>query len=127
MQVLYYYYYLFYKKIGLDANPNLAARLALTFLEALFIRAVANALFAYLFCHILPLYIEIGLIAFFLFINTYIYFTPAKEVEIIKLKPVFLNRPNLSIVISILFFLANVSTLYWLSGYLDSIIKTCNR
>ena len=126
MRVFYYNYYLFYKIIGLDADPNLAARLALTFLEALFFRAIVNTFFAYSFCRIVPLYIEFSLVAFFLMINTYYYFTPEKESKIIKSKPSFFSSYPLSVLLSVLFFLVNVSTLFWLFGYLDSIIKNCH-
>lgn len=126
MRVLYYNYYLFYKKIGLDSDPNLAARLALTFLEALFISGIINTLLAYLFCMVLPIYFEFGIVGFFLILNTYIFLTSEKELEIIKSKPMIFNSPQFSIIFSILFFLINVSTLFWLLDYLNSVIKNCH-
>ncbi len=121
---IYYCYYLFYTK-GNDIEPEWTAKFALSAVEACYIIAIVEILFAYLFCRELPIYIVFSIIAVVYAINHFIYLTPSKEKQIIKAKLLLYNNKTFTIIFSLLFFSVSISSLFWLRGCIYYIISRC--
>lgn len=126
MNVFYYYYYLFYKKF-LDPDPQLAATLGLTALEALFINGILNFILAYFFCWDLSKYYMIAILAIIFLANTFYFFSSKKVKAVVKTKPNFFNSHKMTVVFILVFSLLVISTLFWMGDYVNSILADCHR
>ena len=126
MKVLYFYYYLFYKKILNDSDPKMTAIFAFSFSESLLINGVLNIFLAYCFCWALTKYYMLSILLILLLSNFFIFFTSKKTAELVKSKPKFLDNHKFSIAVTWLFFLITISTLFWTGDYVNSIIAKCH-
>ena len=125
MNVFYYCYYLFYKKI-LDPDPRLAATLGLTSLIGFFLIAVLNITLAYLFCFDFNKYYIIATFVIIFLFNTFYFFTSKRVKTIVKEKPMFFNSHRLTIVIVLIFSLFVISTLFWVGDYTNRVLGRCH-
>jgi hypothetical protein len=125
MKALYYYYYLFYKKIW-DPDPRLAATLGLTALIGFFLIAVLDIALAYFFCFDFDKYYMIAIFVIIFLTNTFYLFTSKKVTAILKAKPMFFNNHRLTIVIVLIFSMFVISTLFWAGDYTNHILSHCH-
>jgi hypothetical protein len=113
MDVIYYYCFLFYKKILKEEEPYSTTVWALGFLHGFFFSTTINLLFIYFFHFKLEKWELIGIGIFFLIV-TYLYFNKSKRSKkIIKNKPSFWGNHQLSIILSSIYFLILITTLFW--------------
>jgi hypothetical protein len=124
MRAFYYYYYLFYKKIW-DPDPQVAATLGLTALEAFFLIALFNVALADFFCFDFNKYYMMAVLAITLLANTFYFFTSKNVKAILKAKPKFFNSHRLTVAIVLVFSLAVISTLFWTGDYTNHILARC--
>src|SRR5450755_1520985 len=124
MKVFYYYYYLFYKKIW-DPDPQLAATLGFTALEAFFLIGLFDVTLARFFCFDFNKYYMMAVLAITFLANTFYFFTSKKVKTIVKLKPKFFNSHKITVVFILVFSLIVISTLFWMGDYVNAIIANC--
>jgi len=123
MNVLYYYYYLFYSKILRDNEPHLLTTLALSFSISLPFNVISDILLKRYYCITIGKWPMLGALLFILGIN-YLYFhRTGKAKEIVKTKPMFYSNHRLSILITILFFIITISFLFWGPIYAKYILE----
>jgi len=125
MRVLYYYSFLFYSKILRDNEPHLLTTLALSFLEALIINGILEAISVHAFCKDLDKLAMFAILLLIIGTNYWILHRTGKAKEIVKLKPQFFNSHRLSIVITLVFAIAAISLMFWGPIYLKGILDQC--
>jgi len=126
MKVLYYYYYLFYTRVLPDDEPHATVIFTLSFSESLLINYAIDFLAVHLFCkYLLSKWSMIAIFLLIVGINYLVFHRTGKNKEIIERKPTFLGSNRLSIVITLLFFLATTSFLFWVADYLMYVIEQC--
>jgi hypothetical protein len=124
IKVLYYHYYLFYKKILKDNEPHMLATLVLAFSLSLLIIAIIEVVLANLFNLTLGHY---EMLAINLMLIGVLYLTlhrTGKAKEIVNEKPLFFKSPLISKLITFLFFAITSSYLFWGSIYVGNILGT---
>ena len=123
--IYYYYYYLFYKKILKDDTPHVLTRMAISACEAIFINAIIDVIAVTNYCHKIDPWIFYLTIACFLIINYFVYSKSGKGAKIIKEKPKFFDSNEISIALTLLFFIVTVSWMFWGSFYAKYILDNC--
>lgn len=124
IETLYYYYYLFYRKILRDNEPHLLATLVLAFSFSLLLIMIINISMAFLFAKALSHYEMIGINVLMIFILYLTLHRTGKAKEIVKKKPMFFKNHLLSILITFLFFAITSSYLFWGSICVGNILRT---
>ena len=120
--VMYYRYYVFYRYIYNEPDPEFTAKLSISASESFLITAITSIVSAYFFGY------KINGNVFFLIaiivpiINFFFILNKKRENKIIKVKPNLFNSDMVSIVIAWIFFLATSSILFWLNGAVDYFI-----
>lgn len=125
MNVIYYYYYLFYKTLVRDSQPHLLARLAISASEAFFIVGVINFMSIKIRCAGLSTLTMFGTMLIIAGINHFVMHKSGKDLEIVKAKPKFFNNNRISIFMVILFFLATTSFMFWGPIYGNYLLSKC--
>lgn len=123
MNLLYYYYFLFYTKVLPDNEPHATTVFTLSLSESFIVNGVLDILLAYLFCFSLNKWSMIIISLLIMGINYLLYSRSGKAKKIIKLKPKVFNSNKLSIVIVILFFVITASFLFWGPIYVKHILE----
>jgi hypothetical membrane protein len=126
IKTFYYYYHLFYKTIFKDNDSYFTARLAITASESLLLISVFDISSAYFLCQPMNKYIMAAITLILLSINTLFFFDSEKTKNIEKNKPKFFNSHNLSIAITLIFFLITTSSMFWLGYVVQNIIDNCH-
>jgi hypothetical protein len=126
MNVLFYYYFLFYKNILNDDNPRITTVLVFSFSESLLIIGILDVVFANWFCFALTQYYMVGVLVVLILMNFFYFFTSVKTKTILKLKPKVNNSHGVSILIAWLFFIVTSSTLFWAGNYANAVIRRCH-
>jgi hypothetical protein len=127
MNVLYYYYYLFYTRILPDDQPHATVIFTLSFSESLLVNYTIDFVGAHLLCRFLLG--KWSMIIIFILIaaaNYLIYYITEKYTQIIELKPKFFGSSKASVAITLIFFLVTTSFLFWMADYLMEIINRCS-
>jgi len=118
MGVIYYYFYLFYRRILKDNEPHLLTVLALSFLESLVLIAIIDSVLIYFFC------IDIDKTLMFIFLllivgaNYFVLFKSGWAKHVVNAQPRFLKSKWLSAALVIFSFLITVSIMFWGPIYL---------
>lgn len=94
MNVLYYYYYLFYTKVIPDNEPHATVIFTLSFSLGLLVNGILKICLALFFCERYDGWPAIGIILGIMFINYLLYFRSGKRFKIIEAKPQFLIAIN---------------------------------
>jgi hypothetical protein len=124
LNVIYYQYFLFYKKVIKDPEPHLATVLALSFSQSLLVNAIMYIIALKWFCYEIKVWVQFTLVLLLIFFNYLIYHRTGIAKEIIKQKPFIVNK-GLSIAITWLFFFITVSWLFWGSIYGRHLLSQC--
>jgi hypothetical protein len=112
INVLYYYYYLFYTKILPDNQPHATVVFTLGFTFSLILNLIINIGLAYLMNISLGRWAMIGVFIFVLFIFYLRYYRNGKGKNIIIEKPKILNSNKASIIFSVFFFILGILALF---------------
>ncbi len=124
IKVLYYHYYLFYKKILKDNEPHMLATLVLAFSLSLFLMAIIEVILANLFKLTLGRYEMLGINLLLIGVLYLTLHRTGKAKEIVNEKPMLFKSPLLSKLITFLFFALTSSYLFWGSIYVGNILGT---
>lgn len=125
LNVIYYYYYLFYAKVLRDTEPHLLTTLALSFSESLLVNGIIEAISVNFFCKSIGKWPMLGVVLIILFINFIYYHKGKRANRIVTEQPVFLGSHGLSVMLVLLFFITTTSWLFWGSFYSRDILNHC--
>jgi hypothetical protein len=123
MNLLYYYYFLFYTKVLPDNEPHATTVFTLSLSEAFLINGVIQILIAHLFCMSFGKWQMITIFLLIIGVNYLLFSKSGKAKEIVKLKPKIFNSNKLSIFIVVLFFVITASFLFWEPIYVKQILE----
>jgi len=127
MDVIFYYYYLFYTKIIKDDEPFATTCWALSASEGFFSAVMLHIFFTRFFCFQTSKWMMVIPTCLFLLIN-YLYFNKSgRSRKIVKEKPMFFSSHKLSVALTLLFFIATFSTLIWGAVYARYLTDTYCR
>ncbi len=113
MDVIYYYCFLFYKKILKDDEPHATTVWALGFLHGFFLSTIINLFFISFFHFKLEKWQLIGSGILFILLNVLYFKNSNKSKKIVKKRPVFFGSHQLSIILSSIYFFILISSLFW--------------
>lgn len=105
MNILYYYYYLFYTKVLREDQPHSTVIFCLSLMESFIINGILNIASIVLFCYNISKWPMIVVLIIIIAINYKIYYKSKRKERIIIEKPKFFNNDVASITVSIVFFL----------------------
>lgn len=126
MDVLYYYYYLFYTRVLPDDEPHATVIFTLSFSEALLVNYTVDFIVVHLLCkYLLSKWSMIVIFLLIMGINYLIYHRTGKNKEVVERKPKFFGSNKASIVVTIFFFLVTTSFLFWAADYMMQVIDRC--
>lgn len=123
--VLYYYYFVFYKKIIRDNDPHFGTVTALGCSQALLLNGTMDIIALNYFCFKIMVAVQFLIAVIIIGINYLVFHKTGRAHTIIKSKPALLNNKVLSLVVSVLFFLITTSWLFWGSFYGKYLLERC--
>lgn len=113
LDVFYYCYFLYYKKLLRDPDPHFFTLASLSFSESLIFVGIMNFIAVKFYCYILQTWIQFSVYLLILFLNYRFYWKNDRNEQIIEDKPSIGNSPALSKLITFLFTLITISWLFW--------------
>lgn len=122
LNVVYYNYFLFYKKVIKDPEPHFATVLSLGFNEAVFINGLIDILVIKWFCFQIPVWIQFGLSLIIIYFNYSKYHRSRLDREIVRTKPTIGKSRSFT---TILFFVITISWLFWGPIYEKYLLSLC--
>jgi hypothetical protein len=126
MNVLYYYCYLFYSRIIPDTEPHATVIFVLSFSESLIVNYTIDTIGVHFMCKfLLVIWHKLAITALILIINYLTFYRTGRSIVIVKNKPKFLGSNKISVLVTLLFFLASISLLFWMSDYLLFVLEKC--
>jgi hypothetical protein len=125
LDIFYYYYLSFYKKIINDPEPHFATVLALSFSQSLLINGIMDIVALKFFCYEIKVVVQFLILLLIIFLNYFLYHRKGRAYDIIKESPIIGNSKTLSILITILFFLVTTSWLFWGPIYGKHLLSQC--
>ncbi len=125
LNVLYYNYFLFYKKILKETEPHFATVVALSAGESFIINGILDLISLKCFCFLIPVWIQFGITILIIYCNYLLFHRNGKVKKIIISKPTIGNSKGLSIAITLIFFLATTSWLFWGPIYGKYLLSLC--
>ncbi len=122
MKTLFYYYYLFNKKIIKDDEPFATTVFTLSLSQGFIVTFFLNLFFTHFYCFSLSKWPMI-FVQFIILIINYLYFNKSgKSREIVKQKPLFFSSHRLSVILTMLFFLISFSLLTFGAIYIKNLL-----
>jgi len=126
MKTIYYYYYLFYSKKLNEDSPHRTTLLSLSASEGFLISGMIQLFFARFYCISIGKWVMLSICVLMILLN-YLYFDKSGLAkEIIKIKPLLLKSPKISVVMTILFFIISVSIIFWGPICVKELLSNCN-
>lgn len=113
MDVIYYYCYLFYKKILKEDEPHALTVWAIGFGEGFFISVIVDILLIRFFCIKIDKWLMIGVGLTFLLFNYLYFFKSGRGKRIVISKPTFFGNKKMSALLTIIFFVFLISSMFW--------------
>lgn len=123
MNILYYYYFLFYTRVLSDSEPHPTTIFTLSLSESFLINGVIQILFAHSFCIALSKWYMITILVLIIGVNYLIYTKSGKDKKIIKMKPKIFNSNILSAFVVFVFFVISASFLFLAPIYVRQILE----
>jgi hypothetical protein len=120
--VMYYYYYVFYRFIYREPDPEITAKLSLSASESFLVNAVTSIPSAYFLGYKFGRVEFISITALILVLNFTIFLKPKREKKILQNEPKLFGSNNVSVVIAWFFFLSTCSILFWLNDAVNFFI-----
>ena len=127
MNVLYYYYFLFYQKVLKEETPHLFTILALSASQAFFLIYCIDTANVLMFCELFFSRSESYLfcIAACIVLNYFVFYNSGLAAEIVKSKPKFFKSNEISLSITLVFFLITTSFMFWVTYVLMVYLENC--
>ena len=125
LDVFYYYYFLFYRKVIKDPEPHFATVLGLSCSEALLLNGPMDIIALKYFCYKIAVIFQFSLAILIILINYLFYHKTGRVHKIINNKPSIAGSKPLSVAITILFFLITISWLFWGPIYGKHLLEQC--
>lgn len=125
LDVLYYHYFLFYRKVLKDPDPHFATVLSFSFSESLLINGFMDIIALKWFCYQIALWIQFGIVIILIYCNYLLFHRSGRVKELLKERPVIRNSRVLSVTTTILFFLVTVSWLFLGPIYGKRLLSQC--
>ena len=122
MKVLYYYYYLFYTKIIPDDQPNATVIFVLSFCSSFLFMGITDIISNMYFSYSLSKYQMLGIFIAFVIKNYFVFYRSGKYKRIIEDKPMFFNSHKISILLTLLYAIITISSLFWAPVVVKDII-----
>lgn len=111
MDVVYYHYFLFYKRFPDGTNPHFSTSLALGASESFILYWLIDTVSIKYYCYDVDTWVMFSLFICICILNCW-FFMRGKGEEIVEKKPLYFGNKWLSISFSLLFFLASISWLF---------------
>lgn len=112
---MYYYFYIFYRFIYREPDPEITAKLSLSACEIFLVNAIASIIAAYFFGYKFTKTEGIIIAIVVLALNFFVILKPKREKRIIESEPKFFKSHKASVVISCIFLFFSMSILFWLN------------
>jgi hypothetical protein len=112
LDVLFYQFYLFYKKILKDPDPTFATVLGISVCEGIVIIAPLDYLCSKN-CFDCPTWVYFSVFVIIAIINYFAYLSSRRVQELIKQRPLFFNSIPFTIAFTVIFFLGTLSWFFW--------------
>lgn len=125
LNVFYYHYYLFYKRVLKEEQPHFNTCFALSASEGFLVNAVIDFLVIKYYCINLDKWYPIGVFCVILGLNYWNYIYKGIGRKIVKEQPILFNSKRISKVLTIAFFVITVSWLFWGSFYSRYLLENC--
>lgn len=113
MDVIYYYYYLFYTRIIKDNEPHLLTILALSATEGFILNITVEVVLILYQCKQTNEIIWMGIICLMNLFNYLYFYKSGRAIKIIKEKPMFFSSKRISILVTFLFFILFATSIIW--------------
>jgi hypothetical protein len=114
MDVIYYYCFLFYTRILKDDSPHTTTVWALGFAEGFFANVILYSFLIYYFgITTLNTWIMMFFVAIFVLANHLYFKKSGRAKKIVKEKPMFYSSQKISIIITSVFFILLISSMFW--------------
>jgi len=123
MNLLYYYYFLFYTRVLPDREPHVTTIFTLSLSESFLINGILQIFLAHLLCIALGKWQMITIFIFIVGVNYLLFTKSGKAKEIVKLKPKIFNSFILSAIGVFIFFVITASFLFWEPIYIKQILE----
>jgi len=124
LNILYYYYYLFYTRVLPDNQPHLTVIFTLSFSLSLLINGLLSIILVYVFNYNMSEYMMIGIFSIIMAVNYLVFYRIEKGKRLVKEKPKLLKSHRLSILFTLIFFLVTISFLFFGPIYVRNILET---
>jgi hypothetical protein len=125
LNVLYYHYFLFYKKVIKDPEPHFATVLSLSCSEALLLNGAADTMALKFYCYEIEVILQFFLAILIMLFNYQLLHRSGRAHSIIKNKPSIAGNRLLSIIVTVLFFIVTTSWLFWGPVYGKYLLSQC--
>lgn len=125
MDVLYYYYFLFYTHVLPDDEPHATVVFTLSFSESLVVNGLFNIVIAKVFCLQMELWPMLITFIIVLGINYLVYSRNKRGSEIVKNKPQFFSSKSVSVLVTATWFLVSLSFMFVTPFYIKEILDRC--
>lgn len=125
MEVIYYYCYLFYKKVLTDSDPNMLTILVIAAAYSFPVSMVIELMLIKLYCISLPAWQIFLITPFFVVVNYLLYYRNDRYKLILERKPKIMGSNSLSVLITIAFFLVAFSFVFWGPIYTKNQLDIC--
>lgn len=125
MDVIYYYCFLFYTKVIKDDSPHATTIWALGFTEGFFANVILYSFLVYKFgIKTLNIWIMIFVLVLFVLANHLYFKRSGRNKKIILEKPMFYSSQKISIIITSIFFIILISSMFWGPFYIKYLSET---
>ncbi len=122
INVFYYYYYLFYTKVLPDDQPHSTVVFTLSFSLSLLVNGLLSIISACVANYNMSNYVMVGIFVAILVVNYFVFYRTGKGKRLVKEKPRFFNNHRLSMLFTLIFFLATTSFLFFGPVYIKSLL-----
>jgi len=113
MDVIYYYSFLFYTKIIKDNEPHATTIWVLSFAEGFFTSVVIDIFSIRFFCISLSKWIMMSIGIIFVFVNYLYFYRSERFKKIVETKPMFYSNNRVSVLLTSVFFIVLLSSMFW--------------
>ena len=113
MDVIYYYYYLFYIRIIKENEPHMLTILAISATEGFILNIIVEVASILYHCKQTNGLIWMSIICLANMFNYLYFYKSGRAIKIIKEKPMFFSNNHISIILTFLFFIVFSTSIIW--------------
>jgi len=123
--VIYYKYYLFYKRVLKEKDPYITAVLSFSFAQSLLINAILKMVLAYFYCLSYGKWGGIGIVIFLIFINYIFYIRKKNGQRIVEAAPEIFGSHVLSVLLTVIFTCVAISFMFYGADWEIYMLEKC--